>query len=122
MNKSSAPLNWSDISSQAQSDPEFRKLLIENPRQAIENRFDVVLPKNVNYVVHEQTSDTVHLILPPIQSSVDAQRISDDDEETDAQRISDDDEETDAQRISDDDEEIDAQRISDDDEEIDPES
>lgn len=121
MNKSPAPLNWSDISRQAQSDLEFRKLLIENPRQAIENRFDVTLPINVNYVVHEQTSDTVHLILPPIQSAVDPQRISDD-EEVDSQRISDDDEETDAQRISDDDEEIDAQRISDDDEEIDPKS
>ena len=70
MGKSTEQLSWAEISSLAGTDLEFRQLLIDNPRQAIETKFNITLPKDVDYIVHEQSAETVHLVLPPLLLSL----------------------------------------------------
>lgn len=54
----------SRIIARARNNEEFRAALLANPREAIEKEFDVTLPDNVNYHVHQQTLTDVHLVLP----------------------------------------------------------
>lgn len=56
---------WSSIVQKALPNPEFKKALLENPRDVIEKEAGVNLPAGVQYVVHEQTANRVHLVLPP---------------------------------------------------------
>lgn len=48
----------------AQKDPQFRKELSSNPSQALSKMFGGDLPSNVNFQVHEEDPNTVHLVLP----------------------------------------------------------
>lgn len=57
-------LDWSTIVELASQNPEFKALLLENPRLAIEEAIGVSLPADFEYVVHEQKVGTVHLVLP----------------------------------------------------------
>ncbi|NLF77276.1 MAG: NHLP leader peptide family natural product precursor [Chloroflexi bacterium] len=57
-------IRWSSIVEKAQQDPAFRQELLNNPRAALEKFSGVVLPEGINYIVHEQTPSTVHLVLP----------------------------------------------------------
>ena len=49
----------------AGEDPAFRKRLLENPRQALEEEYGVSLPEEHAVYVHEETSTDTHLVLPP---------------------------------------------------------
>lgn len=57
-------IRWSSIVKKAHEDPEFKKQLLSNPREAIETFSGIKLPEGVEYIVHEQTPTTVHLVLP----------------------------------------------------------
>jgi hypothetical protein len=57
-------IRWSTIVKKAQEDPEFKQELLKNPRATLEKFSGMTLPEGVNYVVHEQTPSTVHLVLP----------------------------------------------------------
>ena len=46
-------------------DLEFRSQLIADPKAAISQEFDIALPDNVDFQVHESDMQTVHLALPP---------------------------------------------------------
>ncbi|HML21379.1 MAG TPA: NHLP leader peptide family RiPP precursor [Aggregatilinea sp.] len=57
-------IKWSSIVQKAQEDPEFKKQLLSSPREAIEGFTGIKLPEGVEYIVHEQTPSTIHLVLP----------------------------------------------------------
>ena len=57
-------IKWSSIVKKAQEDAEFKKQLLSNPREAIESFTGIKLPEGVQYIVHEQTPTSVHLVLP----------------------------------------------------------
>ena len=61
-------IQWSKIVKKAQADPEFKKALLANPREAIQNETGVTLPEGVDFVVHEQSPGEVHLVLPEGQA------------------------------------------------------
>jgi hypothetical protein len=56
---------WSSIVQKALPNAEFKKALVENPRAIIEREAGVNLPEGVEYFVHEQTANQIHLVLPP---------------------------------------------------------
>ena len=56
-------IKWSSIVKKAQEDAEFKQQLLSNPREAIESFTGIKLPEGVQYIVHEQTQTTVHLVL-----------------------------------------------------------
>ena len=47
------------------ADDAFRALLLENPKEAIQQAFEVAIPENFTIQVHEENSMTAHLVLPP---------------------------------------------------------
>lgn len=49
----------------AQHDHAFRQALIADPKRTLESVLGVILPDNVVIQVHEQTAQTIHLVLPP---------------------------------------------------------
>lgn len=57
----------------AEEDTAFRARLLDDPRNAIQEAFDVEIPSNFNLVVHEESVDTAHLVLPPSAELADAQ-------------------------------------------------
>lgn len=50
----------------ATKDENFRKLLLENPRAAIENETGIKMPDTLNLKVVEEDTATFYLILPPV--------------------------------------------------------
>ena len=53
------------ITAQAVEDSEFRARLLENPHATIEQELGVTIPEGYTLTVHEETSTTAHLVLPP---------------------------------------------------------
>ena len=53
------------ILNRASEDGEFRALLIEDPKSAISAEVGVTIPDGFNVEVHEDSANTVHLVLPP---------------------------------------------------------
>ena len=49
----------------AAEDTEFRARLVEDPKSAVERELDISIPAGMAVQVHEESADTVHLILPP---------------------------------------------------------
>ena len=49
----------------ASTDPDFRALLLADPKQAIHQEIDVAIPEEMSVFVHEDTADRAHLALPP---------------------------------------------------------
>ena len=49
----------------ATRDDEFRARLVADPKGAIETEWGVNLPDGFHLEVHEESSDTSHLVLPP---------------------------------------------------------
>ncbi len=47
------------------ADDAFRALLLENPKEAIQQAFGVTIPEDFTIQVHEENSMTAHLVLPP---------------------------------------------------------
>jgi hypothetical protein len=52
------------IISAAQEKPEFRKLLLDDPKKVFENKFNFKLPENFEIVVHEDTANKLNIVLP----------------------------------------------------------
>lgn len=77
-------IRWSSIVEKAHQDPEFKQELLQNPRAALEAFSGVTLPDGVDYIVHEQTPSTVHLVLPQAletEPKPDAFFVQDDDDD-----------------------------------------
>ncbi|MGA2079436.1 MAG: NHLP leader peptide family RiPP precursor [Holophaga sp.] len=55
------------ILDKAMKEPAFRRSLLASPRKAMETALGRPLPKDLKLSVHEDTQDTVHLVLPPRQ-------------------------------------------------------
>ena len=49
----------------AAEDDEFRKLVLDDPRQAVSNIAGVTIPDSITLMVHEENSTSFHLVLPP---------------------------------------------------------
>jgi len=76
-------IRWSTIVKKALEDPEFKRELLKNPRGTLEKFSGVTLPGGVEYIVHEQSPTTVHLVLPQsleTQLKPDAFFVQDDDD------------------------------------------
>ena len=59
------------ILAQAADDEAFRARLLEDPRMALREDYDIVLPENMTLKVHEDTATTAHLVLPPSKKLTD---------------------------------------------------
>ena len=46
-------------------DAEFRAQLLENPKQAIRQATGIAIPEDFTIQVHEESSMTAHVVLPP---------------------------------------------------------
>lgn len=55
-----------NVRAMAAKDPAFRSELLSNPTGALEKVFGGKLPAGVKVKVHEETPDTIHLVLPPV--------------------------------------------------------
>lgn len=53
----------SRIINRAKKDEAFRKLLLENPKQAIQVEFNEAIPDSIKIFVHEETEDTYHFVI-----------------------------------------------------------
>ena len=49
----------------AGTDAAFREKLLSDPRTSIEAEFGITIPESVSVQVHENSIQTVHLVLPP---------------------------------------------------------
>jgi hypothetical protein len=48
----------------AMNDDAFRQHLLRDPKEALERELGLSVPQEVRIQVHEQTSTTLHLVLP----------------------------------------------------------
>ena len=46
-------------------DAEFRALLLENPKEAIQQAMGIAIPEDFTIQVHEENGMTAHVVLPP---------------------------------------------------------
>ena len=53
------------LTEKAAENLEFRQQLLADPKSVIQQEFGVMIPDNINVVVHESDMQTVHLALPP---------------------------------------------------------
>ncbi len=67
-----------DIIVKAWRDEKFRKLLLANPKKAIEDEFNIAVPDDVSINVHEENDHSLHLIVPSVPSNFTAEDLSDD--------------------------------------------
>jgi hypothetical protein len=51
---------------QAMKDDAFRQRLLNNPKMVLERELRLSLPPGVDVQVHEETTATIHLVLPPL--------------------------------------------------------
>lgn len=58
------------LNEKAGKDPSFKTEYKADPKSVIEKQFNVELPENVSFEVHENTVDKVHITLPVNVSSV----------------------------------------------------
>ena len=55
----------SQIIQKSAVDAVFRQNLLDDPKAAISEELDIVIPESMNVVVHQSDMQTVHLALPP---------------------------------------------------------
>ena len=53
------------IVDKAEADAGFRAQLIQDPKATIGTELGVTIPESLAIKVHEETGETVHLVLPP---------------------------------------------------------
>ncbi|MCY4541602.1 MAG: NHLP leader peptide family RiPP precursor [Rhodobacteraceae bacterium] len=53
-----------EIIEKATTDMEFRSRLLDDPANALEGEMGVTVPKGLNIRVHEEDSNTAHVVLP----------------------------------------------------------
>lgn len=61
------------IIAKAQEDADYRRQLLADPNSALEEAFDIEVPKELSVVVHEDDAHTVHLVLPASPELTDVQ-------------------------------------------------
>lgn len=61
------------ILTKADEDGEFRALLIADPKAAIASEIGMDIPEGFDIVVHEDSGNTAHLVLPPSPELTDAE-------------------------------------------------
>jgi prefoldin subunit 5 len=66
-----------DIIVKAWRDEKFRQNLLKNPKKAIEDEFSIKVPAGTKIFVHEESEDSIHLIVPAIPSNFSAEDLSD---------------------------------------------
>ncbi len=57
------------IIQRAWEDPEFKAALLAEPRLTLEKELGVTFPPDLQIFIHEETPNTLHLILPPAPDS-----------------------------------------------------
>lgn len=72
------------IITKAMKDMAFRQQLLSNPKAVLERELGVTLPAGLNIEVHEDTFDTVHLLLPMPRRDLEADLQDLSDEELEA--------------------------------------
>jgi hypothetical protein len=65
------------IVARAMKDEAFRQELLSNPKAAVERGLGITLPQGTNIQVHEDTPDTVHIVLPMKVQSGEPRELSD---------------------------------------------
>ena len=55
----------SEIIERAWSDPEFKQKLLENPKAALQESFNITVPGDIHLNIVEETPDNFYLIIPP---------------------------------------------------------
>ncbi len=53
-----------EIISRAWEDENFKRVLLEHPKETIEKELGIKLPPEIEIFIHEQTPTQIHLILP----------------------------------------------------------
>jgi hypothetical protein len=54
----------------ASKDREFRSQLLENPKEALAQEFEVQIPESIELEVVEESPSTIYLVLPPATPDV----------------------------------------------------
>lgn len=54
-----------ELIAKANEDDDFRARLIEDPKGALREALGFEIPQSITVTVHQDTSTTVHLVLPP---------------------------------------------------------
>lgn len=67
-----------DIIVKAWRDEQFRQALLKNPKKAIEDEFRVMVPDDMTISVHEESDNSLHLIVPSKPTQIVADTLSDD--------------------------------------------
>lgn len=67
-----------DIIVKAWRDERFRKNLLKDPKKAIEDEFSISVPKEMKISVHEESDNSLHLIVPSVPSNFSGDDLSDD--------------------------------------------
>lgn len=49
----------------AAENPEFREKLLADPKAAVAELLGKELPEGLNIVIHEESEDTLHFVIPP---------------------------------------------------------
>jgi TOMM propeptide domain len=60
------------IIKKAWEDPEFKKLLLADPKGAIKKEFGIDVPADVELKVVEETSSSYYLVIPPAPDAASA--------------------------------------------------
>lgn len=68
----------SRIITRANEDESFRQLLLDDPKQAIQQEFIEQIPDGINIYVHEEEEDTYHFVIPWNPFSIPDDELSDD--------------------------------------------
>ena len=58
---------------QATEDDEFRARLLGDPKAALRDDYDIVLPETLKLCVHEEDATTAHIVLPRSRKLTDAE-------------------------------------------------
>jgi hypothetical protein len=66
-----------DIIVKAWRDEAFRQDLIRDPKKAIEKEFSIKVPSGMSISVHEESEDSLHLIVPSVPSNFYTDSLSD---------------------------------------------
>ena len=53
------------LAEKAATDEDFRSRLLSDAKGTIQKEFDVEIPEGIHVHVHEDSSSTAHLVLPP---------------------------------------------------------
>jgi hypothetical protein len=53
------------IIQKAWEDEEFKKQLLENPKKALKEAFNIDVPDNIELEAVEETANKLHLVIPP---------------------------------------------------------